>query len=72
MYRPEPQDGFTKSEQDAYESQFDFDRPDDDFGPMDDEFESGIDYDRYPEYDLDIDPIDLYGGDFQEDQPEWM
>ena len=60
MLRPEPQDGFTKSEQEAYESQFDFDRPDDDFGPIDDEFESGIDYD------------DLYGGDFQDDQPEWI
>ncbi len=22
--------------------------------------------------DLDIDPVDLYAGDYQDDQPEWM
>lgn len=79
-YRPDPQDGFDK--QDELLNELRHHRLLDDILEQDDTEEPYFPGDYEPQDDFDVegyypadycdDPTDLYGGDYMEDQPEWM
>jgi len=64
-FRPEPQDGFTNVDREVYNPEW---NTYDEVDPS-----GGCDDSAYWSDDAEsVDPVDLYGADYGDDQPEWM
>lgn len=71
-FRPEPQDGFTNVDREVYNPEWNtYDEVEE---PTELDPSGGCDDSAYwsDDSETDTDPVDLYGADYGDDQPEWM